>query len=97
MRWGGMIHVRILVTAVDAPTLFDLRCFVREEMIRWLHERQPEALPRTRVLLTEPAEEHAPQRVRRPDRDDRELFSGSKEAEARSKDFTGPVRTQHPR
>ncbi len=94
---GGMIHVRILVTAVDAPTLFDLRCFVREEMIRWLHDRHPEALPRTRVLLTEPGQEHAPERVRRPDRDDRELFSGSKEAEARSKDFTGPVRTQHPR
>ena len=94
---GGMIHVRILVTAVDAPTLFDLRCFVREEMIRWLHERQPEALPRTRVQLVEPTLGRGPDPVRRSDRDDRELFGGSKEAEARSKDFTGPVRTQRPR
>ena len=50
---GGMVHIRVLVTAVDAPTLFDLRCFVREEMVRWLREQRPEALPRTRVLLTE--------------------------------------------
>jgi hypothetical protein len=95
---GGMIHVRILVTAVDAPTLFDLRCFVREEMIRWLHERQPEALPRTRVLMTEPGEaaERTRRRPAQSDRDDRELFGGSKEAEARGKDFTGPVRVQRP-
>jgi hypothetical protein len=96
---GGMVHVRILVTAVDAPTLFDLRCFVREEMIHWLHGHQPEALPRTRVLLTERGEvaDRTSGRVRRADRDDRDLFSGSNEAEARSKDFTGPVRTQSPR
>jgi small-conductance mechanosensitive channel len=92
---SGMIHVRILVTAVDAPTLFDLRCFVREELIRWLHEHQPSALPRTRVLMTEP---EAPARPREPvrQRDDRELFGGSAEADARSKDFTGPVRTHRP-
>jgi small-conductance mechanosensitive channel len=95
---GGMIHVRILVTAVDAPTLFDLRCFVREELIRWLHQQHPEALPRTRVLMTDPEEgpEHRPERLRSTHRDDRELFGGSAEAEARSKDFTGPVRVQRP-
>jgi small-conductance mechanosensitive channel len=95
---GGMIHVRVLVTAVDAPTLFDLRCFVREEMIRWLHEQQPAALPRTRVQMTLPPEvaDRPAQRDRSGHRDDRELFSGSAEAEARSKDFTGPVRTVRP-
>ncbi|WP_375406513.1 mechanosensitive ion channel family protein [uncultured Amnibacterium sp.] len=95
---GGMIHVRILVTAVDAPTLFDLRCFVREEMIRWLHEQQPAALPRTRVLMTEPGEggERITERSRSGHRDDRELFGGSAEADARGKDFTGPVRTHRP-
>lgn len=95
---GGMIHVRILVTAVDAPTLFDLRCFVREEMIRWLHERQPEALPRTRVLMTEPgaSAERIAERSGSGHRDDRELFGGSAEADARGKDFTGPVRTHRP-
>ena len=94
---GGMVRIRVLLTAVDAPTLFDLRCFVREELVRWLREQRPEALPRTRVLLTD--EEADPGHVSRPGgdpREDRELFSGSKEAEARSKDFTGPVRTQRP-
>ncbi|MGT2425155.1 mechanosensitive ion channel family protein [Amnibacterium kyonggiense] len=91
---GGMIHVRVLVTAVDAPTLFDLRCFVREELIRWLHHQQPAALPRTRVQLTEPevaTSTSAPRGAGQ--RDDRELFGGSAEGTARGKDFTGPVRT----
>ncbi|GAA2749295.1 mechanosensitive ion channel family protein [Amnibacterium kyonggiense] len=93
---GGMIHVRILVTAVDAPTLFDLRCFVREELIRWLHQQQPAALPRTRVQLTEPAVGTSTRTPRGGEqRDDRELFGGSAQADARGKDFTGPVRT-HP-
>jgi hypothetical protein len=30
---GGFVRIRILVTTVDAPTLFDLRCFVREERV----------------------------------------------------------------
>jgi small-conductance mechanosensitive channel len=93
---GGMIHVRILVTAVDAPTLFDLRCFVREEMIRWLHEHQPAALPRTRVLMTAPEEATERPAARTGPREDRELFGGSAEGDARSKDFTGPVRTHTP-
>lgn len=94
---GGSIHIRVLVSAVDAPTLFDLRCFVREELIRWLHEQHPEALPRTRVLLTDPVQgaKPAPEPGGDAHRDDRELFSGSAAAEARGKDFTGPVRT-HP-
>jgi small-conductance mechanosensitive channel len=92
---GGMVHVRILVTAVDAPTLFDLRCFLREEMIRWMRQHLPEALPRTRVLVTDPDEGGDPaERLHAGDRDDRELFGGSAEARARSKDFTGPVSTQ---
>ena len=91
---GGMIHVRILVTAVDAPTLFDLRCFVREEMIRWLHEHQPAALPRTRVLITAPEEATDRSSARTGPREDRELFGGSAGGDARGKDFTGPVHTQ---
>ena len=84
------------MTAVDAPTLFDLRCFVREEMIRWLHEHQPAALPRTRVQLTAPEEQAAPVTEHPGQRDDRELFGGSARGDARGKDFTGPVRTHAP-
>ncbi|MRG59283.1 mechanosensitive ion channel [Agromyces sp. CFH 90414] len=48
---GGYVRVRILVTAVDAPTLFDLRCYVREEMVHWIQLSQPEAQPAQRVLV----------------------------------------------
>ena len=47
---GGHVRVRILVSAVDAPTLFDLRCHVREQMVEWLHQSTAEALPRPRIL-----------------------------------------------
>jgi small-conductance mechanosensitive channel len=49
---GGVIRVRALVTAKDAPTLFDLRCHVRERLVEWLRESYPEALPRSRADLT---------------------------------------------
>ncbi len=48
---AGQVHVRILVSAKDAPTLFDLRCFVRERMIDWLQREAPEALPVQRVAM----------------------------------------------
>ncbi len=46
---GGLVRIRVLVTSVDAPTLFDLRCHVRERLVAWLREQQPEALPRLRT------------------------------------------------
>lgn len=46
---GGTVRVRVLVSAVDAPTLFDLRCFVREGLVEWLQTEAPHALPRTRL------------------------------------------------
>ena len=48
---GGYVRVRILVTAVDAPTLFDLRCQVREEMVDWIREQTPSAIPHQRVRV----------------------------------------------
>jgi small-conductance mechanosensitive channel len=42
------IEVRGLLSAADAGTLFDLRCEVREAVMRWLSEEMPEALPRRR-------------------------------------------------
>jgi small-conductance mechanosensitive channel len=47
---GGYAHVRALVSAHDAPTLFDLRCFVREGLVSWLQREAPVALPRTRIV-----------------------------------------------
>lgn len=45
---GGVVRVRALASAADAPTLFDLRCAVREGLVGWLQREHPEALPRTR-------------------------------------------------
>ena len=90
---NGVVHVRILLTAIDAPTLFDLRCFVREEMIRWLQGTEPDSLPRTRVLLTSDQGHVADDPVTAGERRDRELFSGSAEADRRGRNFTGPVPT----
>ncbi|MGA1812473.1 mechanosensitive ion channel family protein [Frondihabitans sp. 4ASC-45] len=50
---GGFVHVRILVSAVDSASLFDLRCLVREELISWMHEHSPQSMPRTRVQMVE--------------------------------------------
>lgn len=46
---GGFVRVRALASAADAPTLFDLRCYVREGLVVWLQRAHPEALPRTRL------------------------------------------------
>jgi len=46
---GGLVRVRALVSAHDAPTLFDLRCFVREGLVDWLQRAAPQGLPRTRL------------------------------------------------
>lgn len=53
---SGMVRVRALVTAVDAPTLFDLRCHVREHIVAWAREHAGSGgLPRQRVELVGPA------------------------------------------
>jgi small-conductance mechanosensitive channel len=90
---GGFVRVRILVTAVDAPTLFDLRCFVREEMIAWLYRSSPQSIPRTRVRVVEEEKDvsHAP-KVGDPDASG--LFHGDSDAEGRASMFTGPIETR---
>lgn len=42
------MHVRVLVSARNAPTTFDLRCEVREKLIAFIQAEIPEALPRLR-------------------------------------------------
>ena len=44
------IEVRLLMSAKDSPTLFDLRCDIREGMLEWLADNQPEAFARLRLL-----------------------------------------------
>jgi hypothetical protein len=47
-----VMEVRCLVSARNAGEAFDLRCHVREEMIRFLRENHPEALPTDRLSFS---------------------------------------------
>ncbi|MFI5937196.1 mechanosensitive ion channel family protein [Actinoplanes sp. NPDC051494] len=46
---GGMIRLRALVSANDAPSLWDLRCLVRERLVTWVFEHRQDSLPRMRA------------------------------------------------
>ncbi|MBX7534707.1 mechanosensitive ion channel family protein [Qipengyuania sp. GH1] len=48
------IEVRFLVTAKDSPTLYDLRCDIREALIQWLAAEMPEAIVRSRLAPVAP-------------------------------------------
>jgi small-conductance mechanosensitive channel len=43
------VELRMLMSAADAPSAWDLRCEVRERLLSFLREQYPESLPRTRV------------------------------------------------
>jgi small-conductance mechanosensitive channel len=45
------MEIRILVSAKDSPTAFDLRVFIREKLIDFLKENYPESLPKSRVVI----------------------------------------------
>jgi small-conductance mechanosensitive channel len=47
--------VRGLVSSADAPSNWDLRCELREELLRFMQERQPGALPKVRADVVESA------------------------------------------
>lgn len=45
------LEVRVLVSAADAPTAWDLRCLVREKLVDFLQRLHPGCLPRIRGEL----------------------------------------------
>jgi small-conductance mechanosensitive channel len=94
---GGFVRVRILVTAVDAPTLFDLRCFIREEMVEWLQTQDPAAIPRTRVQMVEAEARAESKPVEKTHTDQIGLFTGSAEAEERASLLTSSIPIIRPR
>lgn len=85
---GGWVRVRVLVTARDAPTLFDLRCHVREHLVGWVRRHTDRGLPRQRVELVErpadPAHEDAPGGQPEPPTPSRGLFHGDPAAVERA-------------
>jgi hypothetical protein len=44
------VQVRALLSAANAGAAFDLRCEVREALLRFLQQEHPESLPRMRVV-----------------------------------------------
>ncbi|MFI5838991.1 mechanosensitive ion channel family protein [Catenuloplanes sp. NPDC051500] len=96
---GGMIRLRALVSAQDAPTLWDLRCLVREHLVAWVRDRRPSAMPRWRAEVGDSRGDldwqWGEKRSRpepRPSEpvDDARLFGGSDDGEERSNAFVGP-------
>ncbi|KJM67074.1 mechanosensitive ion channel protein MscS [Pluralibacter gergoviae] len=49
--------IRLLMTAQNSPTAWDLRCYVREKMIAFIQQNYPQSLPHVRATLAEPAAE----------------------------------------
>lgn len=47
------MELRVLVSSKDAPTGWDLRVHVREQLILFLQKKYPEMLPKTRVELNQ--------------------------------------------
>jgi small-conductance mechanosensitive channel len=52
---GSFVRLRVLVSGVDGPTVWDLRCEVREALVNYLQRFHPTALPRVRVERDEPS------------------------------------------
>lgn len=48
---ADVVETRLLMGARNAPQAFDLRCDIREAMIKFIREEYPESLPRTRMEL----------------------------------------------
>jgi len=85
---GGVVRVRIVVSAPNAGALFDLRCAVREGMVNWVQHRG--VLPTQRIEAAETVTEIAPRATDGDGETKRvasSLFSGSAEADGRARAF----------
>jgi small-conductance mechanosensitive channel len=45
------MEIRILVSANNSPTAWDLRVYIREKMIEFIQKNYPESLPKTRINI----------------------------------------------
>ncbi|KEA52089.1 mechanosensitive ion channel protein MscS [Mangrovibacter sp. MFB070] len=48
--------IRLLMTAQNSPTAWDLRCYVREKMIEFIQQNYPHSLPHVRATLSNTTE-----------------------------------------
>ena len=93
---GSFVRLRALVSSTDGPTLFDLRCHVREALVSYLRREHPSALPRLRVSddpLPRPSRTALPERDPDPSTDQyAALFRGDRESEERARAFSAQAR-----
>jgi small-conductance mechanosensitive channel len=47
------VEIRLLVSAANSGDTFDLRCYIRENLLLFIREKYPESLPKTRMELRE--------------------------------------------
>lgn len=91
---GTAIRLRALVSAADAPQLWDLRCEVREHLVAWVREHHPAALPHTREEITNAtpvfADPESVAAVGHRRHEDQRVFGDSPDGRARGDQFVGP-------
>ncbi len=89
---NGNVRVRALVSATNAPTLWDLRCLVRERLVEWLREHHPEALPKVRAEVGGEVRPTGDGGTPTPRTEvDARVFGGDAQGVRRARDFTGPI------
>ncbi len=49
------VEIRALMSAKDSPTAWDLRVYVREQLISYLQQNYPESIAKTRILIQQPS------------------------------------------
>jgi hypothetical protein len=54
------MELRCLASACNSSQLFDLRCYIREEMIDFVQKNYPDAFPRTRFSAVAKQEQTEP-------------------------------------
>jgi small-conductance mechanosensitive channel len=47
------VEIRMLVSAKNSPTAWDLRVYIREKLIEFIQKNYPQSLPRTRILMVQ--------------------------------------------
>ncbi|MCR8560833.1 mechanosensitive ion channel family protein [Mucilaginibacter sp. BJC16-A38] len=47
------MEIRVLVSASNSSKAFDLRCYIREGLIKYVKDNHPESLPVNRIVMTE--------------------------------------------
>ncbi|BDZ55114.1 mechanosensitive ion channel family protein [Agromyces marinus] len=88
---GGLVRVRVTVSADDSAALWDLRCLVREELVEWLRDEDAAALPQQRVIVGREASEPRSTPGATPRAG---LFSGTADGENRASEFTQAIPVQ---